>query len=93
MVSMPSFSALTLSDNLQEPTAPQPLPDYYEVAKLLDDRVRQGVKQYLVRWKGFTSEADTWEPVAHLSRTSALRDLVQQYEAKRMEQRQRTHRA
>eukprot|EP00960_Hanusia_phi_P008450 240844-Hanusia_phi.AAC.1 len=29
--------------HLQEPQVPQPLP----VAKLLDDRVRQGVKQYL----------------------------------------------
>ena len=40
----------------------------------------------MVRWKGFSSADDTWEPVAHLSRTPALRQLLQNYEQRRTRQ-------
>eukprot|EP00591_Stephanopyxis_turris_P015007 CAMPEP_0195534516 /NCGR_PEP_ID=MMETSP0794_2-20130614/42508_1 /TAXON_ID=515487 /ORGANISM="Stephanopyxis turris, Strain CCMP 815" /LENGTH=587 /DNA_ID=CAMNT_0040667387 /DNA_START=107 /DNA_END=1870 /DNA_ORIENTATION=- len=47
--------------------------DVYVIEKLLNRRVRKvrgkNVKEYLVRWKGFGEESDTWEPlrnVAHL---------------------------
>ena len=32
----------------------------YEVESILDSRVRRGVLQYLVHWKGFSSEEDCW---------------------------------
>ena len=66
---------------------PQPLPDFYEVERLLADRSQRGRKEYLVRWKGFSSADDTWEPVEHLVRTRALRNLVQRYD--RAKQRER----
>jgi len=70
-------------DHLQQPVVSQPVPGFYEVARILNHRQHHGAKQYLVRWKGFSSADDTWEPVTHLSRTPALRQLLQKYEQHR----------
>jgi hypothetical protein len=32
----------------------------YEIESILDSRVRRGVLQYLVHWKGYSSEDDSW---------------------------------
>jgi transposase InsO family protein len=40
----------------------------WEVSQILDARLRRGRLQFLVRWKGFTPDHDSWEPeenVAH----------------------------
>uniref|UniRef100_A0A1A8F7R7 Chromodomain protein, Y-like n=2 Tax=Nothobranchius korthausae TaxID=1143690 RepID=A0A1A8F7R7_9TELE len=42
--------------------------EFYEVETILDRRRnRKGKMEYLVRWKGYGSEGDTWEPESHLS--------------------------
>jgi len=33
----------------------------WEVEKILNKRKIRGVEKYLVQWKGFTAEEDTWE--------------------------------
>ena len=33
----------------------------WEIEKILNKRKIRGVKKYLVRWKGFTAEHNTWE--------------------------------
>jgi len=38
----------------------------YEVERILNKRVRGGKTEYLIRWKHFKAEDDTWEPTAHL---------------------------
>ena len=38
----------------------------YVVERLLDQRKRKNVKQYLVRWSGFGAADDTWEPESNL---------------------------
>ncbi len=40
--------------------------DYWEVERIVDQRFCNGRTQYLVRWKGCSSNDDTWEPVEHL---------------------------
>jgi len=34
----------------------------YEIEKIVDERVYRGKMCYLVRWRGFKSDQDTWEP-------------------------------
>ena len=33
----------------------------WEVEKILNKKKMRGVEKYLIRWKGFTAEGDTWE--------------------------------
>jgi hypothetical protein len=38
----------------------------YEVEEIADSRVSRGKFQYLVKWKGYTAEHNTWEPESNL---------------------------
>ena len=49
----------------------------YEVEKILDRRERRGKLKYLVRWKGYKAEEDTWEGLENLKN---IRDLVEEFE-------------
>ena len=48
----------------------------HEVKKILYRRERRGKSKYLVRWKGYTAEEDTWERLENLKNT---RDLVEEF--------------
>ncbi|KAM6990173.1 chromodomain Y-like protein [Tautogolabrus adspersus] len=42
--------------------------DFYEVERIVDKRrSKKGRMEYLVRWRGYGSDGDTWEPESHLS--------------------------
>ncbi|KAJ1113745.1 hypothetical protein NDU88_001987 [Pleurodeles waltl] len=40
--------------------------DVYEVEQIIDYKNEGGEVLYRVRWKGYTSDDDTWEPASHL---------------------------
>jgi hypothetical protein len=48
----------------------------YEVEAVLADRVRQGIKEFLIRWKGYPPENDTWEPQENLQNA---KDALRRY--------------
>jgi transposase InsO family protein len=56
----------------------------YDVEKVLDSRPDEasatGEKLYLVKWKGYGDEDNTWEPARHLTNAA---DAVADYEARR----------
>lgn len=42
--------------------------DMYDVEDILGKKVVDGVMQYRVKWKGFSSSNNTWEPKEHISK-------------------------
>lgn len=50
--------------------------DEYEVEAITKDRWYNGQQQLLVKWKGYPTSENTWEPIAHLR---GCHQLVQQY--------------
>ena len=44
----------------------------WEVEKILNKKKIRGVEKYLIRWKGFTAEGDTWEGKENLKNAEKL---------------------
>jgi len=49
----------------------------FEVEKILNKRVVRGKEKFLVRWKGYTAEGDTWESKENLENA---KELVKEFE-------------
>jgi len=49
----------------------------WEVEKVLNKKKIRGVEKYLIRWKGFTAEGDTWERRENLKNTE---ELIEEFE-------------
>jgi hypothetical protein len=47
------------------------------VEKVLEVKFKkQGKREFLIRWKGFPSSADTWEPEENLNCTDLINKLM-----------------
>jgi len=51
----------------------------FEVEEILNKRTIRGKEKFLVRWKGYTVEEDTWENRKNLENT---KELVEEFEGK-----------
>jgi len=49
----------------------------FEVEKILNKRMVRGKEKFLVRWKGYTAEGDTWESRENLEN---MEELVEEFE-------------
>jgi len=49
----------------------------WEVEKILNKKKIRGVEKYLIRWKGFTAEGDTWERRENLKNA---KELIKEFE-------------
>lgn len=57
----------------------QKQPTEYEVGQILDDKIVAGKTTYLIRWKGYGRDSDTWESADNL----ACENLLNKYWAKK----------
>lgn len=48
----------------------------YEVERLLDHKMQKNKRLFLVRWKGFDKEHDTWEPESNLNCPAVLHSYI-----------------
>jgi len=54
----------------------------WEVEKVLNKKKMRRVEKYLIRWKGFTAEGDTWERKENLKNAE---ELIEEFEKGEME--------
>ena len=54
--------------------------DVYQVERIVGSRTSGGEAQYLIKWKGWGKQHNTWEPLSHLRNLQADIDA---YEASR----------
>ena len=53
----------------------------WEVEHILNKRKVKGKDKYLVRWKGFTAESDTWEGRENLKNVQeAIKEFEKEYQ-------------
>lgn len=48
----------------------------YDVQAILKERVRDGAREFLVRWEGYTQEHDSWEPRENLAGCTTFQQHV-----------------
>ena len=62
------YSEVAMGDILEEE-------DVYEVERIEKERTYRGVKQYLVRWKGYGASENSWEPAESILDDSLINDF------------------
>jgi hypothetical protein len=57
----------------------------FHVEKILDKRIRKGRVEYYLKWKGFSHEDNTWEPIKNMR----CQEIIDQFERIRKEEQEK----
>jgi len=60
-------------------------PEEYVVEKIIDCRIKNGVKEYLLKWIGYDDKDNTWEPESNLDCPSLIKAFETDRAAKEAE--------
>lgn len=58
------------------PMAPESSEPEYEVEAIIEQRIRNGRNEYLIKWKGYSATENTWEPTKHLQ---SCRNMIKRF--------------
>jgi hypothetical protein len=47
----------------------------FEIEKVLDERIHKGIKEYLVKWKGFTEMENSWVKESNMNAPEAIEEF------------------
>lgn len=78
---MPRKKASSAKEKMEENAGEEQDVEEFIVEKILDKRVRNGVVEYYLKWKGYGDGDNTWEPETHLE----CSQLINEYEKKAKE--------
>ena len=56
--------------------------EFFQVEKIVQSKTLKGRKYYLIKWVGYSSKENTWEPIEHLSNVIYM---VEEFEQKQEE--------
>ena len=62
----------------------------YEVEDIVNHRHKKGKVEYLIRWKNYNAEDDTWEPEANLDCPDKIKAYNQKVRKEMKKQRNKT---
>jgi chromobox protein 1 len=68
-------SLLSLTKNPENRKA-EAAHEEYEVESILAKRVTKNRTEYLVKWKGYEEDENTWEPVANLHCSDKITEFI-----------------
>ena len=70
-------SLLIPTGNKETQTNVEATEELYEVERIIDKRTSKGITEYLIKWKGYGDEQNSWEPTNNLNCPEKVREYTE----------------